>query len=198
MNRTTRIYLLRHGETEWNTERRIQGHQDSRLTARGRRQAVANGLRLLELLDGQGPLRYISSPLGRCRETAHLVCGALGIDEREIELDDRLMEHAYGDWEGKTIAEVSVADRQRFQARAANRWDIAAPNGENYTMVAARLRSWLADIDGQAVVAISHGCAGRILRTVYADLSRSDAQSLAEAHDEIHVLAEGRITTYRS
>jgi broad specificity phosphatase PhoE len=199
MNSLTRIYLLRHGETVWNQERRIQGHLDSRLTDRGRRQVLANGERLARLLVDVNPApRFISSPLGRCRETTTLICGILGIGQNDIEFDERLKEHAYGDWEGRTDAEIQAMDAQRWVARETDRWSISAPNGENYAMVADRLRSWLSAIEGQTVVAISHGCAGRILRGVYADLPKSQISELGESHEAIHLLADGKISTFLS
>ena len=67
------IYLLRHGETEWNRAGRIQGHRDSPLTDRGRTQARATGERLRRLIADWPDFRLIASSLGRCRETAGLV-----------------------------------------------------------------------------------------------------------------------------
>jgi probable phosphoglycerate mutase len=124
-----------------------------------------------------------------------LVCSALGIRPDDVEFDDRLKEHAYGDWEGRTKLEIQHNEPELHARREANRWDVAAPKGENYSMVAERMRAWLADVEGQTIVAISHGCAGRILRVVYANLPKSQVSGLSEAHDEIHVLADGRIDT---
>ncbi|MBL8705407.1 MAG: histidine phosphatase family protein, partial [Rhodospirillales bacterium] len=64
------IYLLRHGETLWNAEGRIQGQRDSVLSPRGERQASAMGRRLAGLLNGRADVALVSSPLGRTRQTA--------------------------------------------------------------------------------------------------------------------------------
>ena len=98
------IYLLRHGETQWNTESRLQGHLDSPLTEKGRSQASYNGLRLNSLQD-RNPIIY-SSPLGRCIETAHIVASKIGVDEATVKKDDRLKELSYGRWEGLIKSEI--------------------------------------------------------------------------------------------
>ncbi len=190
------IYLLRHGETEWNRAGRIQGQGDSPLTERGEQQAREMGRRLRTLL-GEGGVRVVASPLGRCRATAALVCEALGFDPAEILWEPLLMEHAYGVWEGLTIAEIKARDPERWSLREANRWEVGTPGGENYAMVAARVRAWLEQIEGSGpLVAVSHGCAGRVLRGLYAGLSRAEIYRLPTPHGTFYHLAEGRITAH--
>ena len=192
---SARLYLLRHGETEWNTQGRMQGHLDSELTSRGREQAERNGERLRQLLDGRS-FRMVASPLGRCRVTAGLVAGQLGMASSRIEYDERLKEHGYGEWEGQTHAHVQVADAERYAARNADRWGVEVPGGESYALVAARLGTWLAEVRAdETVVVVSHGCAGRILRTIYAGLERHEADALHQAHDHIYYLTQHRIET---
>src|SRR3954463_8140677 len=78
---TAPLYMLRHGETAWNTERRMQGTKNSALTERGRAQALAMGRALkLELARDPGPTVFLRSPLGRTRETSEIVGRELGID----------------------------------------------------------------------------------------------------------------------
>jgi probable phosphoglycerate mutase len=110
MTLTAPLYLLRHGETAWNLERRMQGGKDSSLTARGREQAAAMGRALAaELAREPGPTIFLRSPLGRTRETALLVGYALGLDPAEWRDDPRLAELGYGAWEGSTWAEIEVS-----------------------------------------------------------------------------------------
>lgn len=197
MSETAVIYLLRHGETEWNSAGRIQGHRDSPLTARGRDQATANGRRLKALIADWPDYRVIASPLGRCRDTVALVSAALGFAANRIELEPRLKEHGYGQWEGLTAAEAAARDPDRHAAREADRWGVTTPDGESYAMVAARVGAWLGEVaPGARLVVVGHGCAGRILRGVYADLPRDQVADMGERHTDIHRLADGRITTY--
>ena len=83
------VYLVRHGETQWNAERRIQGQSDSPLTAKGEQQAMQVATRAKEL----GITHIISSDLGRTRRTAEIIAQACGCD---IIFDSRLREVKYG------------------------------------------------------------------------------------------------------
>ena len=97
------LYLLRHGETAWNTARRMQGTRDSELTERGRAQAVAMGRALArELALQECPTVFFRSPLGRTRETSLIVGREIGLDPGEWRDDSRLAELSYGDWEGSS------------------------------------------------------------------------------------------------
>ncbi len=98
------IYLLRHGETEWNREGRLQGHGDSPLTERGMAQAVAMGgaVRRAVVEAGEDPAAYtlVSSPLGRALATARCVSAVLGSDPAALVEEPRLMEHGFGAGQG--------------------------------------------------------------------------------------------------
>ena len=130
MINSNKIFLLRHGETLWNTERRLQGHKNSILTRKGRGQARHNGSKLRNLIDSVPHM--VSSPLGRCRETAAIVAEEIGIAPSCIEYDDRVKELAYGRWEGQKMTDIEVEDADAFQARKADRWEVPAPEGESY------------------------------------------------------------------
>ena len=96
------IYFVRHGETDWNAEARLQGQRDIPLNPRGRVQAEEAGLRLRRLVGRVEDLDYVASPLGRTRDTMERLRGALGLDPSAYRLDDRLVELTFGDWEGLT------------------------------------------------------------------------------------------------
>lgn len=192
MNKSTRIFLLRHGQTEWNTQRRLQGHKDSALTEIGREQAHANGLKLMSFVDKQ--CRLVSSPLGRCRETSRMIADAIAFDASRIEYEDRVKELSYGRWEGQKMSDIQADDKAVFESRLANRWDVPAPGGESYSMVAQRLRSWLHDVEGQTLVLVSHSCAGRILRGIFSGIPREEVYSLEESHDAIYLLEHNTAT----
>lgn len=192
MTDSTKIFLLRHGETLWNTEQRLQGHKNSDLTEVGREQASQSGLALKRL--GADSFRLISSPLGRCRETANIIAEALEFDSSNIEYVDRVKEISFGSWEGQQIHDIQEMDSEAFNLRKANRWDVPAPGGESYSMVAERLNEWLKDIEGQSLILVSHGCAGRILRGIYAQIQKELIYSLDESHDAIYLLEHGEVT----
>src|ERR1700676_1530845 len=98
------IYYIRHGETQWNADGRLQGVQDVPLNDLGRSQATHAGHVLADLFERHGhdkaQLPYVSSPLRRARTTMELVRGVLKLPPQDYAIDDRLREIGYGQWEG--------------------------------------------------------------------------------------------------
>ena len=186
------LYLLRHGETEFNVEGRLQGQQDSPLTARGRAQARAHGVLLGELIAEPDTWRVVTSPLGRALDTARLACAELGLPEAAIETDARLKEIAYGDWEGLTYAEIEVRNSDDWAARQRDPWRYVVPGGESYEMVAARAGDFLNEARGNTIV-VSHGGTGRVLRGLYGRLAPPEIKTLEQPQDAIHRLAQGTV-----
>ena len=187
------LYLLRHGETEFNVEGRYQGQQDSPLTARGREQARRHGALLKTLIETPQAWRLVASPLGRTMATARLVCAELGLPEAAIETDARLQEIAFGEWEGLTQAEIQARYPEAWAARCADRWHHLRPGGESYALLAARVGAFLRGVQGDAIV-IGHGGAGRMLRGLYGRLSEAEILALEEPQDAIFRLTQGTVT----
>ncbi len=186
------LYLLRHGETEFNVEGRLQGQQDSPLTARGRAQARAHGVLLGALIAEPETWRVVTSPLGRALDTARLACAELGLPEAAIETDPRLKEIAYGDWEGLTYAEIEARNSDDWAARQRDPWRYVVPGGESYEMVAARAGDFLNEARGNTIV-VSHGGTGRVLRGLYGRLAPREIKTLEQPQDAIHRLAQGTV-----
>ncbi len=188
------LYLMRHGQTIWNLQTRLQGRKDSPLTALGVAQAEAFGRSLQALLPDPSSCRVVSSPQPRAWSTAVLAVTAMGGDPSAIAHDARLMEHAFGLWEGLLWSEVQRDHKDSLDARMADRWNTPAPGGESYADVAARVRPWLASLDPDAtVLAFSHGVTTRVIRGLYAGLSEADTMALKEPQDKIFVLDGGRL-----
>ena len=184
------IYLVRHGETEFNRERRLQGHVDSALTDLGRRQAAAVGRRLQALIGPAAGWRIVASPLGRARRTAEILAAAVG--GAEIEIEPRLIEVSWGAWDGRLRSELAAA----CPAFAASNWAFHAPTGESHAEMLARLGDWLADLPREGerrVIAVSHGVTGRVLRGLYAGLPIETTMAHDAPQDAIFQLAEGRV-----
>ena len=101
------IYLVRHGQTEFNREGRYQGRVDSPLTELGLAQARAAGARLAALAAEEGGNWIIeTSPLGRARRTAEIIAQSMGLPA--LTVDPRLIEVSYGEIEGLTAAEIEA------------------------------------------------------------------------------------------
>lgn len=189
------LFLIRHGETAWNRERRFQGQLDSPLTERGIEQAERAGKRLLAELDDPAGYLLTSSPLGRAHHTAALVAREIGRAAGEITLDDRLMEMTWGHWDGLTAAEIEARDPELWQARIDDRWTVAPPGGgETQQAILDRAMAWLADLAPAArVVAVAHGALGRAIRTAYLGLPAAAMLELDEPQDAIFRFRDGRI-----
>lgn len=185
------MIFIRHGETDWNRQARLQGQRDIALNALGRRQAARNG-RILPLLLGGTQWRFIASPLGRTTQTMTIALGAAGMAERAFETDDRLKEISFGRWEGLTLAEVAQKDAAGEQKRQDDKWHFVPPDGESYADLSERIGGWLADQDRPAVV-VAHGGVLRVLRHRLGGVAAAVAPLLAVPQDRITIFAQGRV-----
>lgn len=188
------IYLVRHGETEWNREERIQGHLDSPLTPKGRHQARAAGRLLGRLIEDPAALALYASPLGRARQTADIVADALGLGAQPWRHDERLKEITWGDWDGRTHAEIEARWPGGLDRREARHWTAVPPGGESYAMLASRVESWLKSLSGhECRVLVAHGTLGRVLRGLYLGLSNVETLALDEPQNALFRLARGGV-----
>jgi probable phosphoglycerate mutase len=188
------IYLVRHGETEFNRERRLQGHVDSALTTRGLAQARAVGDLLKGLVGPERGWRIVSSPLGRARRTAEIVAERLGLDPAATSIDPRLVELSWGEWDGKLRDELAAAYPETF---GRTNWAFHAPTGETYEQMCARLASWLSELPREPerrIIAVSHGVTGRVLRGLYAAMPPDEVVTQDVPQDAVYRLAAGAIT----
>ena len=169
-----RLIFIRHGETDWNAERRLQGHQDIPLNANGERQAAESGRSAKKLLGpkalAEGGLRFVASPLGRTLQTMRLARTAMGLDADAFDIDPRLIELTFGEWEGLTWPEVQARAPQAAHWREGDKWNFAPPGGESYAMLETRLRPWLDSVTGDMVV-VSHGGVARALMAMIGKLA---------------------------
>jgi broad specificity phosphatase PhoE len=184
------IVFLRHGETDWNAEGRLQGQRDVPLNERGRGQARRNGETLRERIAGVAGFEFVASPLGRARETMEIARHALGLDAAAYRTDERLREATFGHWEGLTTAEIREVAPVALAAREADKWGVAPPGGESYARLAGRVRPWLREIDKPTVV-VAHGGVGRVLWIELAGLDPARAVAIAIPHDRVFLWAEG-------
>ncbi|MDP1738649.1 MAG: histidine phosphatase family protein [Caulobacter sp.] len=185
------LYLVRHGQTEFNLARRYQGALDSPLTSLGVAQAGQMGALLATLVDADTSM--ISSPLGRARHTAEIIAGAARLSPPT--LDPRLAEVSLGAWDGLTDEDIDFAFPGARDGTSRWDWYFASPDGERYEAMAARLGEWLGEATAseQSLVAVSHGVAGRVIRGIYAGMDRDEALKLDVPQDAVFRLAEGMI-----
>jgi probable phosphoglycerate mutase len=160
------IYFIRHGETDWNRERRLQGQRDIPLNELGRSQATRCGLILRDLFGKNGhagtSLDFVSSPLGRARETMELMRMELGLEPGRYRTDPRLKEMSFGRWEGYTFADLQAREAEALAARERDKWGFVLPDGESYAQLMVRVRAWYESVTADTVVA-AHGGVARAL-----------------------------------
>ncbi|MFZ0210570.1 MAG: histidine phosphatase family protein [Roseiarcus sp.] len=177
------ILFIRHGETSYNAEGRLQGQRDIPLNGKGREQASAVGRTLKKLMPTEiarldAAEAFIASPLLRTRETMDLARTAMGLAPRRYRLDPTLMELSFGDWEGLTWPEIEARDPAALAAREADKWDFVPTNGESYAMLCQRLRPWLATRRGDVFVA-SHGGVARAFLALIAGVKPGIAAAIS-------------------
>ncbi len=175
-----RLYFIRHGETDWNREGRLQGHTDIALNARGRRQAAVVARHLSGLVGGEADaqaiarLPFYASPMIRTRQTIEILRGAVGLDPADYQPDERLREIGFGSWEGRTWPEVRTRDPIGVRDRDLDGWGHQPPGGESYAMVAERVGAWLATIKEDACV-VAHGGIARVMMVLHGAVAPAEA-----------------------
>jgi len=193
------VYYLRHGETDWNVQGRLQGRHDVPLNVRGRAQGVHCGEVLRDLFAGAGRdpagLDYVSSPLRRALETMELARVVLGLAPKEFRTDPRLAEIAFGDWEGSTIAQLHRSDPAGIAQREHDKWHFVPPGGESYAMVAVRMRDWYEGLT-RDTVAVAHGGTARALIACLGIAKPAAAPLLDIEQGAVYVFEGEKLTRY--
>jgi phosphoserine phosphatase len=180
-----RVYVARHGESEYNREGRYQGRRESALSALGRRQAAA----LAENLSASEAARVISSPLGRCVETALPIAQRVGVS---LELDERLVEIAHGNWEGRLRVELEREDPARVAMWRSAPQAVKFAGGESVLDVDARWRSFAATYSANVTtIVVTHDILVRLAILAatdrpFARLWDAPAENGAYALFEVH------------
>lgn len=169
-----RLFLVRHGETDWNREGRLQGSQDIPLNELGREQAAEAAGRLRDLVSGYAGLDFVASPMHRARETMEILRHQLGLPPKAYRVDDRLRELTFGSWEGFTWREIRKSARELALARERDKWGFVPPEGESYRMLAERIRPVLEGFKGETVM-VSHGGVARAVLALVGAVAPTEA-----------------------
>jgi broad specificity phosphatase PhoE len=152
----TTIYLIRHGETDWNLEQRYQGQQDIPLNSTGIKQAQL----IAENLNGHHYSALYSSDLTRAFQTAQEIAKKVKLS---ITTHPALREINQGEWEGKFIKDVFATSGDEVQAIYQNPYTVRKPGGESIGEVAERMYAYLDHLaekhDQQTIIVVSHGLA---------------------------------------
>jgi broad specificity phosphatase PhoE len=189
----TTIFLARHGESDWNVQKRFQGHSDRPLTERGREQAHA----LADLVGSEKIDAVYTSPLRRARETAEIVAARAGLEAVAL---PELREVDTGSWSGLSRADVEARFPEGFARwrSGGSGWE----DGESYEEMAERVIGALRKIaedhpDGRVLV-ISHGGPIRAIHAAAEGLAIKDYRRLKPVEPNARLSAvaveNGRLT----
>lgn len=185
---------IRHGETFWNAERRLQGGRDIDLNPRGRLQAAGNGKKLaaeLARLDiAPTAVTWIASPLRRAQDTMQAVRLGCGLPAEGYALDPALKEISYGVYEGMTHEEIAAAAPADYRRLIEDKWGFKPPSGESYYDLKARVGAVLAGLDGDVVI-VSHGGVLRVLRAILENRADQELIEGVVPQDHLFVWRDG-------
>jgi broad specificity phosphatase PhoE len=190
LKRGVTLYMIRHGETEWNLAQRYQGQRDIPLNETGRTQARRNGAVLKGLLPAIAKAEFVSSPLSRAIETMELLRRQMGLDVQEYRLDAQLLELHYGHWEGHLASALADVDPGGVAAKSLDPFSWRPTGGESYADLMDRIKRWLATVE-RDTVAVTHGGVSRVTRGAVLGLDTREIPTLDAPQDRILVLRDG-------
>ena len=199
---TNTIYIVRHGQTEWNLLGKTQGHGNSDLTPKGIEQAE-----LLADSMTKYPIDYIySSDLGRAYQTAEIIGNKLNI---EVEKTEALREMNFGTWEGRIIKDIIEEDPELYKMWRNEPHLAKIPQGETLSQIKERTDAFIKEInekyDGKHIVLVTHSLCARIMllsfldsdvKNIYRINQANTALNIIELRDYGHVVMKMNDTTH--
>ena len=194
------LYLVRHGQSEWNRIGRIQGRSESPLTGLGRQQAAALGRMLRAILPDPG-IDIVASPLARAFETATIIASELGRAASDVRTDERINDFdvgvlaGYPGWDAVAsdfpeLARLRLEDPSHFQP----------PGGESGTDVLARAEEFLAarEAAGTDTLVVCHGVINKFIRAAARGVTGGDIIALGEDQEVVYRLDGATETELRA
>lgn len=184
------LILIRHGETKFNVESRLQGSMDSDLTSRGEFQAelIAHGIKKQFDFDASWTMEI--SPLARAQKTASIIKKITNFNGNTL-TNHALKEVSFGSWEGKTKDEIKTLYRYEEKLGTRLNWVYNCHNGESFENAKSRIEKWLLNSELKNKIVISHGVTLSILRGLYLGLNVKDMLNLSISQNYFHILENG-------
>ncbi len=184
------IYLMRHGQTEWNIIKKLQGQLDSALSIKGREQAIIMGKILSREIKNPKAYEHHVSPLGRTLETAELVAENFDFTPTKHPI---LMEVDVGSWSALYRKDIIKNNPQIFNHCLNDEIYFNSPDGESLNDVKRRAQDWLNSLT-QPTIAVTHGQIGLIIRALYTNTPHQEAISKSERQDGVYLLSDAQET----
>ena len=180
------LYFVRHGQTEWNAIRRMQGQWNSDLSELGRAQAEVNGVFLAQ----RGVEYLIASPLDRTLQTAEIIADHLQIG---FDVDGRIKEWDCGDWSGEMWDDMQEKWPKEFAAWQSDQFHYRGPGAENYPDMIKRSTPFLEKVlatEFARVAIVSHGMIGRAMIGTLLSMSPAEMLGFSQTNDTVIRLTE--------
>ena len=182
---TNTIYIVRHGQTEWNLLGKTQGHGNSDLTPKGIEQAE-----LLADSMTKYPIEYIySSDLGRAYQTAEIIGNKLNI---EVEKTEALREMNFGTWEGRIIKDIIEEDPELYKMWRNEPHLAKIPQGETLSQIKERTDAFIKEInekyDGKHIVLVTHSLCARIMLLSFLDSDVKNIYRINQANTALNII----------
>ena len=167
------LYVVRHGETEWNAIDKVLGRTDISLNDRGKEQAMEAAR---SLKDAKIDV-FLCSPMLRTRQTADAISNETGVS---YEIDERLIEQNFGKFEGveRSNEEYQAAKREYF---------VRYPGGESYFDMAARVFPLIKELEGKNALVVTHGGICRIICSYFNDMGNEEFVRFAQGNCEVRM-----------
>ena len=182
---TNTIYIVRHGQTEWNLLGKTQGHGNSDLTPKGIEQAE-----LLADSMTKYPIDYIySSDLGRAYQTAEIIGNKLSI---EVEKTEALREMNFGTWEGRITKDIIEEDPELYKMWRNEPHLAKIPQGETLSQIKERTDAFIKEInekyDGKHIVLVTHSLCARIMLLSFLDSDVKNIYRINQANTALNII----------
>lgn len=180
------LYLLRHGETEWNDQWRLQGQKDIHLSPKGVLQAekAAESMKNLDI-----DIIYCSD-LSRAAKTAEIAAGRLE-GNVQVHRTEKLREISFGNWEGKKYEEISGEEKEYYNCWLQDPVSYPVPGGESLVDVKTRVMEFIDSVlkmKGKNVLLVSHGGPIKILISQVLNMNFSDLSRLAVSPASLSII----------
>ena len=182
---TNTIYIVRHGQTEWNLLGKTQGHGNSDLTPKGIEQAELLADSMTKYL-----IDYIySSDLGRAYQTAEIIGNKLNI---EVEKTEALREMNFGTWEGRIIKDIIEEDPALYKMWRNEPHLAKIPQGETLSQIKERTDAFIKEInekyDGKHIVLVTHSLCARIMLLSFLDSSVQNIYRINQGNTALNII----------
>jgi len=193
------IYIIRHGQTAWNLQKRKQGRKDSPLTYRGIQQAMSVSEFIKNSIVDVEEYKFVISPQWRCQQYASIICDMVGKQFSDCIMEENLREHSFGSWEGKTEEEIEIQFPKFLERRykPENYWNFIVPMGESYELLSSRVSKVIEKYRKQKAIFICHEMVSKVMRGYLLNMTNAATLDLNHPQDTVYHICNNKLNTLR-